>query len=755
MFLYKAKFGDNPTFAPNFADVTAHENEERQAAQDLWDTSRDLQLYKENANAEQNARAEAYDRRNKAIFDATGVQFDNPMKSFDIFRLKPEPGAGGLPESSVRDDIAASEKAWQDKASALARERPEFATVIAADRPIIDDAYGIARDAEKAAGTAQARAQDVGLGRGSKLANSFGGGFAGAMRDPLQVATLFAGGGIASPARAFGWRLLETVLSEAAVNGGIEAGVQAASYDWKARAGLEHSVGGSLEQVGMAALFGGALGGLMEGGRTVFRLLGKPAPEEALQRAAAGTPEPGDIKTIADAAGVKLDADSARAAELAAEQPHLDAEAFGPVPEGLDPVQAEQLQARALREADAPDNALPTPVDRQARGEAVDRIVQSQFPVGPAPARPVTLTQFLASKSVGGIKDESGALTSMGLSRKFVPGGGALVRKTGKSLDYAREAAAEAGYFDDLYGDPQTAVARSTPDDLLRAIERERDGQPVFSPRHDGGRVFDWQEHQAGQMRQQAFRRVVEEVDGAIDALGIDHRIDDAVLTRAAALVDDETDPVMALERALDEDYRNYADALSERGEEAPDATDIPFFDSVDRQDAGAGAGAGVPVGETRQGGQPRGRGAAAPDGQQLPRAGADEEPQGLRQLGDTPEPATPEAADNAAVALQEARTPSTEKTAAGEQTLLEGVKPVSTKEKLEAQGAKPLKGGDKALPEGGLFDLESRKQLDIWDAMPAAKNADGTVLHATYETMTADADRTEFFGDLIGSCKD
>jgi hypothetical protein len=747
MFLYKTQFGDNPTFAASYDDTVAHESEERQAAQDLWDTTRDLQLYKENSNAEQNARAEAYDRRNKAIFDATGVQLDNPMKSFDIFRLKPEPGAGGLPESSARDDIAAAEQAWQEKASALARERPQFAGVIAADRPIIDDAYGIAQAAEKASGAAEARAQEAGLGRGSKLTSSLGGGFAGAMRDPLQVATLFAGGGIASPARAVGWRLLETVLSEAAVNGGVEAGLQAASWDWKKRAGLEHSVAGSLEQVGMAALFGGTLGGLMEGGRTVFRLLGKEAPTEALQRAAAGAPEAGDLKTIADAAGVKLDADSVRTAELAAEQPHLDAEAFGPVPDGVDPIEAERLQAQALREADAPD--------AQLRAETTDRIVQSEFPLGPAPARPVSLYQFLTSRAVGGIKDESGALSAMGLSRKFVPGGGSLVRKGGKSLDYAREAAAEAGYFDDLYGDPETAVARSTPDDLLRAIERERDGQAVFSPRNDGGRVFDWQDYQAGKMRQDAFRRVVEDVQGATQELGIDHQIDDAVLTRAAQLVDDEVSPVDALERALDEDYRNYADALSERGEELPDATDIPFFEEAG-QDAGASGGAGRPAGGAGSEGASRGQGAVAADREQLSRAGGDEEPQSLRRPGDTPEPATPEAADNAALALREARKPSdTETTAAGEQTLLEGVKPVSTKEKLEAQGSKPLKGGDKAMPEGGLFDLESRKQLDIWDAMPAAKNADGATLHATHETMIADADRTEFFGDLIASCKD
>lgn len=82
-------------------------------------------------------------------------------------------------------------------------------------------------------------------------------------------------------------------------------------------------------------------------------------------------------------------------------------------------------------------------------------------------------------------------------------------------------------------------------------------------------------------------------------------------------------------------------------------------------------------------------------------------------------------------------------------------MKPVSTKEKLEAKGKKPLRGGASAMPEGGLFDLESRKQMSIWDAMPAAKDADGSILHATHETMIADADRTEFFGDLIAACKD
>jgi len=740
MFLYGTKFGDNPTYAPSYADTIGKENDQRAAAEALWNTTRDLALYRDNSNGEQNARAEAYERRNKAIFDATGVQLDNPMK-FDLFKLKPEPGAGGLPEPSAREDIAAQEQAWRDKAAALAREKPQFAGVIGIDRPVIEDAYALTRGAEQAAAAAETQADRAGVGRGRRVANVLGGGLAAALRDPLQVATMAAGGGISSPARAFGWRLLETMFSEAAINGGVEAAVQVSSHDWKKRAGVDASFSTSLKQVGLAALFGGSFGGLIEGGREVSRLLGRGLPEEAFMRAASGNAEPGDFRTIADALGVAADPATVRAADLAAEQPLLDAAAFGPPPEGVSDDEAARMAAQALRAADSPDDL---------RAAAIDRIVSEQSPLGPAPKRPVTLMQFLASRSVGGIADENGELAAMGLSRKFVPGGGALVRKTGKRLDYAREAAAEAGYFDHLYGDPETAVAKSTPDDLLRLLRQEAGGDPVFSARNDGGRQFAWLDYERQRAAQTAYRRLVEEVDAAASTLGIDHRLDDAVLVRAAELVDDQTSPVDALERALDEDYRNYADALAERGEEAPDVQDIPFF-----EDTRAGLETGRAIGEARAVGEPGGSGGTDAPGVGLSRAGGDEGESSLRQPGDTPEPATPEAGELAALALTEARRPSTEKTAAGEQQLIEGVKPVSTKEKLDAQAKKPMRGGDAAPPEGGLFDLESRKQMSIWDAMPAAKNADGSILHATHETMIADADRTEFFGDLIAACKD
>jgi hypothetical protein len=65
------------------------------------------------------------------------------------------------------------------------------------------------------------------------------------------------------------------------------------------------------------------------------------------------------------------------------------------------------------------------------------------------------------------------------------------------------------------------------------------------------------------------------------------------------------------------------------------------------------------------------------------------------------------------------------------------------------------MRGGDKPPPAGGLFDLESRKQVDLWDAMPAVKEADGKVLHATYDSMIEDAERTGYLSDVVRFCQD
>lgn len=742
-FLYSDALPENPTFAPTFEG----EREKQAAGAELWDATRDLQIYRDNANAQANAMVEAYDRRNKAIFEASGIQLDNPYTAPD----KPD-----YEHDDVADPRGAfdrRERQWRERATELARDRPELAGVVGLDRPIEGEAAAIARGAVDAYDRAASRADKAGLGAFARMKNVLGGGVAGMVRDPLQIAALFAGGEIAVPARTVFGRIVQRVFTEAAVNGGVEAGVQAASHDFKKKAGLDASVGTALAQVGLAAAFGGGFGGLLAGGSEVFRLLGRQAPE-ALARVGSGESRPGDAAEIAAALGHPLDDDTARAADIAAEQHAMDVESFGSPPAGVAPEEAQALAAQALREVDDPADVLPDPAEESFR--QVDRIVRSEFPLGPEPRRPMTMMQFLATRAVGGIKDDAGELAAMDLTRKFIPGYGALVRGKGKSLDYAREAVAEAGFFDDIYGDPETAVAQSTIDDLLRALRAEAGGEPVYSPRNDGGRLFDWMEYQGRQRQQESYRRVVEDVSGALDELGLDHQLDDAVLIRASHLVDDETDAAAALERAIEEDYRNYADSLDEIGEglaHEPEF-DAPFFEAP--ADAGTGPRAGDDARPPGGDGAVGGRGADAPDRQQLQGAGEGEGAQPpLRQAGDTPEPASDQAVAEAGAILDEARGPDTEKTDAGEQTLLGGVKPVSTKEKLEAKGAKPLKGGDKPPPAGGLFDLDSQKQIDMWDAMPAVKQADGTILHATYDSMVEDAERTGYLSDVVRFCQD
>jgi len=53
-----------------------------------------------------------------------------------------------------------------------------------------------------------------------------------------------------------------------------------------------------------------------------------------------------------------------------------------------------------------------------------------------------------------------------------------------------------------------------------------------------------------------------------------------------------------------------------------------------------------------------------------------------------------------------------TERTAQGEQTLIPGVEPITDRQRLEAEGAKPLRGGNAA--PGGMFDTDARAQGDL-----------------------------------------
>lgn len=145
-----------------------------------------------------------------------------------------------------------------------------------------------------------------------------------------------------------------------------------------------------------------------------------------------------------------------------------------------------------------------------------------------APDARTPLASFLVAK--GGVQDFGGELAAIGAKDVLR---GRLVRKNGQPLDMAREAAAEAGYFDHLFGTPDEATARSTVADLLDVLDGELRGTGV------GGRNME-----------AAFAGVEAIVHDVARLAG--PAVPDDVLERAARMViDDGADAGDALERIL------------------------------------------------------------------------------------------------------------------------------------------------------------------------------------------------------------
>jgi hypothetical protein len=92
-------------------------------------------------------------------------------------------------------------------------------------------------------------------------------------------------------------------------------------------------------------------------------------------------------------------------------------------------------------------------------------------------------------------------------------------------------------------------------------------------------------------------------------------------------------------------------------------------------------------------------------------------------RLADAPviEPRLP--ADAPARAAEPMPARAAEATPAGNQLLIEGVRPVTDADRMAVEAARPLSGGDAAMPAGGLFDEVARAQPDLF-AAPEVKAA-------------------------------
>lgn len=290
----------------------------RSAWENLWTSTDRLQSLRDNSNAEGRAMEEARQNRRKAILDATGE--DIAKVSHEEFRTLMR---SSDPNATVEDITA---KEYQRRLNDLAARYPDKLDAIRPAVSLEQDAFALAQGAEADAAAARTAADASGLRGPSKLGAALGGGFQGALRDPVQVGTLLVGGGASTARTVFG-RIVETMLTEAIINGGVEAAVQVSANDWKRRAGLDASLGTSLEQVGLATLFGGAFGGLLEGGRAAVKALGADVAPDVLERAVAG--DAGAVREVAAAMGQKVDAPTESLLARAVEEDGLDAPFVG------------------------------------------------------------------------------------------------------------------------------------------------------------------------------------------------------------------------------------------------------------------------------------------------------------------------------------------------------------------------------------------------------------------------------------------
>jgi hypothetical protein len=158
--------------------------------------------------------------------------------------------------------------------------------------------------------------------------------------------------------------------------------------------------------------------------------------------------------------------------------------------------------------------------------------------VGPRANResaPVSLLEFIGQK--GGVQEQGGDLIAIGADTHFVPGQGRIVRKSGMTLDYAREAAEEAGYL------PPNSTVR----DFLDAVAEEVSGRRVYLP-HEVAAANDRRMARLSEREQEKVGAIRSEILSLTDDYGI--RINDAELEQAMILTMDGMHPEEAIRQA-------------------------------------------------------------------------------------------------------------------------------------------------------------------------------------------------------------
>lgn len=543
----------------------------------------------ENTTAAGEALFQAYEDRIARIAQATGQRVENPLRiaerlDFEAMQKprprmyeKPlyDPGlmeGPAMPTNSQRE--AQKFSTWL---TGLEAQFPEHKDAIRASVPVEKDAEEIAKRSDE--DLARLMASRPGAG---KWFAALYGGLKGSFYDPVQVATMLAGGGPAA-GRTVAGRVASMALKEALINGTIEAALQPQVQAWREKVGLPHGFREGLANVLFAAAAGGVLGGGAEavaaGGR---RMLTGQWLDQAADHAVKTAPLASEVKE-----GLSGNLDRAVEA-IAPIRDALPAEARGAIdlaetlsaagtelPDVASPRAHERNLDLASRVAEDPMRYAP---DFEIDRAKIERIVRELVPDAPAPKKAdgPSLQEFLIR--AGGVQDQKGEISALGLQSASERFKGRLVREDGRPLDAAREIAAEAGYFNHRYGTAEDAVSKSTVADLLDELDIA--SRRSAAPDDDGGRRY------VEERAEQLLRQVGPEVDEKLIARALQRSESEGIELLEA--FDQEATFVNAAELDIaDLRAARRADPIArDQAATEPDAIDLEeLFDLPDLED--------------------------------------------------------------------------------------------------------------------------------------------------------------------------
>ena len=326
-------------------------------------------------------------------------------------------------------------------------------------------------------------------------------------------------------------------------------------------------------------------------------------------------------------------------------------------------------EVKAPVETERATHAETTASDKRAKDQKPPTRAKRRGRPAKAPKRPLRLSEALARE--GGIKDQAAELKAMGMSGRttFVPGAGPLVRAGGRSLDYARERAAELGYLPD----------DSTISDFLELLERDFIAKDVIADPDLDEASFQALESEEEQVA----------LDDAI------RNIRDILKIEGSKLSPEEIQAIaeeaIVKDRDIIDVYSDYVEARAIRDVRQIESQPESTADTRPQEEADIGREDG-----SRQ---------ALEQGQ--PDQGI--EPQRTAAVADQRQPTGQAAVDREQVP------PSTEETDQGQQYIQPGVEPVTDRDRLEARADKPLQSTKPQKPvDDGLFDVAARSQQDL-----------------------------------------